>query len=147
MVVEAPFQYSLAQFTIRESRAPDKQLAVYRAYLNDSRSIPHQWPTETIQMTEPHVIPAAALEVSGEPEPALERVSARPILITEQEVAFGTAAALGVQLRTTRWWIRATRVIAAATRRMFLTLMADSRRPRRYGFLENALMAREMDRL
>ncbi|HYB36124.1 MAG TPA: hypothetical protein VEF72_10345 [Mycobacterium sp.] len=98
-------------------------------------------------MTEPHVIPAAALEVSGEPEPALERVSARPILITEQEVAFGTAAALGVQLRTTRWWIRATRVIAAATRRMFLTLMADSRRPRRYGFLENALMAREMDRL
>jgi hypothetical protein len=47
-------------------------------------------------MTKPHVIPFPALEVSGEIEPARERLSAPPILITEQEVAFSTAAAVGV---------------------------------------------------
>ena len=54
-------------------------------------------------MTEPHETPAPTLELSGETEPALEKESAPPILITEQEVAFGTAAALGTQPRTTRW--------------------------------------------
>ena len=102
-------------------------------------------------MTEPHVIPSLALEVSGEPEPALEGLSASPTLITEQEVAFSTAAALGVQPRTSRWWISAIRLIAAAPRRMVLTSTADSRAPRnyprRYSFLEDARMAREMRRL
>jgi hypothetical protein len=87
----------------------------------------------------------------GDPERALNGVSP-PILIPGQEVAFSTAAALGVQRKTPRWWLRATRVIAAALRRLFLTSTADSRRPqryspRRYSFLENAIMAREMDRL
>jgi hypothetical protein len=54
-------------------------------------------PKEAIYMTEPRVTLPPAAEVSGEPEPALERVSAPPILITEQEVAFSTAAALGVR--------------------------------------------------
>jgi hypothetical protein len=63
-------------------------------------------------MVEPPVTPPPALKMSGETEPALERVSAPPILITEQEVAFSTAAALGTQPRTSRWWIRAIRVIA-----------------------------------
>jgi len=103
-------------------------------------------------MTEPRVILPPAAEVSGGPEPALERVSAPPILITEQEVAFSTAAALGVEPRTSRWRTRATRVIVATPRRMSLTSMANSRRPqryypRRYDFLEHAHMAHEMHRL
>ena len=103
-------------------------------------------------MTEPHVTPPPALEVSGEAEPAVQRVSAPPILITEQEVAFSTAAALGTRPRTSRWWIKATRVIAAGLRPNFLTSAADSRLPRRYyppryDFIEDARMAREMDRL
>jgi hypothetical protein len=89
----------------------------------------------------------------GDPERALDGVSAPPILIPGQEVAFSAATALGLlQPKTSRWWLRATRVIAAAPRRLFLTSTADSLRPqryspRRYSFLENAIMAREMDRL
>ena len=103
-------------------------------------------------MTEPNEASAPALELWGETEPALERVSAPPILISEPEVAFSTVAAVGAQQRTTRWWIRATRVIAATPSLVFATLTADSRRPRsdcprRYRFLEDALMAREMHRL
>jgi hypothetical protein len=83
-------------------------------------------------MTEPRVIRAKATEVSSEPERALEAVPLT--LITEQEFSFSTAVALGVR------------------RRMFVTSTADSRQPRRYcprrySFLENALMARERDRL
>jgi hypothetical protein len=103
-------------------------------------------------MTESHVIPPPGPEVSEQPVAALERVSAPPILIAEQEVAFSTAAARGLRPRTSRWWIRATRLIAVAGRRLFVTSRADSRRaprycPRHYGFLENARMAREMHRL
>jgi hypothetical protein len=104
-------------------------------------------------MTDRHVIPARqSSRLPGESARALEAVSAPPILITEKEFAFGTAAALGVQRKTSRRWFRATHVIAAALRRLFLTSTADSRRPqrycpRRYSSLENAIMAREMDRL
>jgi hypothetical protein len=103
-------------------------------------------------MSEPHVIPPPAPELQGKPEPALETVSAPPILITEQAVAFSTAAAQAVQPRTSHRWIRATRPIALALRRMFPTSTADSRRaagyyPRHYRFLEDARMAREMHRL
>jgi hypothetical protein len=88
----------------------------------------------------------------GDPERALDGVLAPPILIPGQEIAFSTAAAPGLQRKTPRRCFRATRVIAAALRRLFLTSTADSRRPqryspRRYSFLENAIMAREMDRL
>lgn len=103
-------------------------------------------------MAEPHVIPPPAPEPPGKPEPAIETVSAPPILITEQEVAFSTAAARGVQPRTSHRWIRATRLIALAPRRMSPISTADSRRarryyPRAYRFLEDARMAREMHRL
>jgi hypothetical protein len=103
-------------------------------------------------MTEPYVIPCPAPELQGKPEPALETVAAPPILITEQEVAFSTAAAQAVQPRPSHWWTRATRLIALAPRRIVPTLTADSRRApsyyaRHYGFLEDARMAREMHRL
>jgi hypothetical protein len=99
-------------------------------------------------MAEPHVIPPPAPEPPGKPEPAIETVSAPPILITEQEVAFSTAAARGVRPRTSHRWIRATSLVALTIRRM----TADSHRaprydPQHYRFLEDARMAREMHRL
>jgi hypothetical protein len=71
-----------------------------------------------------------------------------PTLITEQQVRFSTAAALSAPNRQRT---RNARVVAAM-RRMF-ALSLDAPRPerrhqaRRYSFLEDALMGREMDRL
>lgn len=70
-----------------------------------------------------------------------------PTLITEQQVRFSTAAALSAPTRRTR-----NAGFVAAMRRLF-AVSPESTRPerrhhaRRYTFLENALMAREMDRL
>ncbi len=113
-------------------------------------------------MTQPHVKPAATLEISGGPASALEGVSVQPILVTEQEVTFGTAAALGVQPKTSRWWIRAIRVSVESGRRRWLdtVLMPRLARvrsaltqpgphyPRREpAYFEAARMSREMERL
>lgn len=78
--------------------------------------------------------------------PSVEATSAE-VLISTQQVAFGTAIALGIRRRKSF----GGRLVAIA-RRAF-TASADApvpqRRhyPKRYGFLENALMAREMERL
>ena len=77
--------------------------------------------------------------------PSVE-VSSTEVLITPQQVAFSTAAAAGVRHESV-----GARLVASM-RRAFAT-SADSSRPRprsypkRYGSLENALMAREMERL
>jgi hypothetical protein len=77
--------------------------------------------------------------------PSVE-VSPTEVLITTQQVAFSTAAAEGVRPEST-----GARLVASV-RRVFAT-SADASHPRpqhypkRYGFLENALMAREMERL
>jgi len=95
---------------------------------------------------------AGAAETVDAPVP--EPTSAGPsallesteVLITEQQVLFSTAAARGVRRDPTR------SRIGGVLRRIFAT-DADSSRPRahdvprRYGFLESSLMAREMDRL
>jgi hypothetical protein len=100
-------------------------------------------------------------EMTGTPEgyvgaPAgqqgIEALSPAPVLITEQEVAFGTAAAVRARPTTMRRCIDATPVVVSAIHRMFTTGAADARRARRdypkhYVFLEHACMAREMDRL
>src|SRR5262245_6610519 len=75
-----------------------------------------------------------------------------PVLFTEQAVAFGTAAALSVRPAKTRRWAVATAVALTALHRTVLTLTPEKRAPqryywRRYDFLENAAMAREMERL
>jgi hypothetical protein len=75
-----------------------------------------------------------------------------PVLFTEQEVAFSTAAALSVRPAKTRRWAVATAVGLAALHRTVLTLTPEKRAPRRYysrrhEFLEDAAMAREMERL
>ena len=73
-------------------------------------------------------------------------VSSPEVLITTQQVAFSTAAAAGVRRES----IGAR--LVASVRKMFAA-SADASRPRphdypkRYAYLENALMAREMERL
>ena len=82
----------------------------------------------------------------------LEAVSPAPVLITEREVAFATAPAAPVPSPTARWWAKAIHAVSTGASGMLRTSTADSRPtrqdcPRRYTFLENALMSREMDRL
>jgi hypothetical protein len=92
-----------------------------------------------IQMTELKMPSTAALDVPSDVERTLKAAFRTPVLITEQRVLFSTAAAMPVRPATTRWWIQATHVIAAALRQTFF--------PDRYSYLDDALMAREMLRL
>ena len=75
-----------------------------------------------------------------------------PVLITVQEVAFSTAAAMPVRPTTLRHWAGAPSVVVTAMCRMLPTSTPDVRAsrgnyPKRYSFLEHACMSREMDRL
>jgi hypothetical protein len=85
-------------------------------------------------------------------EPSGQAGVSAPILITEHEVAFSTAAAASVRPAKTRRWAAATAVVLAGLRRMAVT-WRPKKQPsrqyysRRYDFLENACMAREMERL
>ena len=86
---------------------------------------------------------ADTLDVVQHAEITAEAVSAARVLITEHEVVSATAADAAVPSPTTRRW---------AALWMLRTSTADSqpaRRhyPRRYTYLENALMSREMGRL
>jgi hypothetical protein len=92
----------------------------------------------------------SSLVESTEPSPQVG-VSA-PVLFTEQEVAFSTAAALSVRPAKMWRWAVATAVVVAALHRTALPLTLEKWAPRRYysrryEFLENAAMAREMERL
>ena len=75
--------------------------------------------------------------------------------LTSQHLC-STAAISGTPLRVRpraiHWWSEVTGVALAAIHRMQLTSRADGRQPRqycpkRYAFLEDSCMAREMDRL
>jgi hypothetical protein len=75
-----------------------------------------------------------------------DKTASTEVLITEQEVLFSTAAALPARRESI------TRRFVALMRRMFAASAHASRPPRRdvpkrYEFLESALMGREMDRL
>lgn len=85
-------------------------------------------------------------------EPAVETVTSAPVLITEQAVLFGTAAAVRARPTTTRRWTEATSIVLGPIHRMLATLASDARParrhyPKRYAYLEHACLAREMDRL
>lgn len=83
-----------------------------------------------------------SLRPAERPVPAIDE----PTLITEQQVRFATAAAVAVPRARPRRW-------AKAVRSALWELLdgpsepARRHRPQRYRYLENALMAREMDRL
>jgi hypothetical protein len=93
-------------------------------------------------MTQSHEIGATTLDLPNRPASTPETASRTPVVITEPEVAFSTAAAVGVQPTTTRWWITAARAVAAGARRMFLTT-PETRR----SYWTDSVMAREMHRL
>ena len=92
---------------------------------------------------------AAALdEATSQPLPAAPSIdtSSAEVLITEQEVLFSTAAALPARRE------KSTRRFLGLLHRVFATSARAPRPrqanyPKRYAFLENSLMAREMDRL
>ena len=79
-------------------------------------------------------------------------VSPAPVLISEHEVVLGTAVALRARPTTRRRWFEATHVLLAAVQRSLAPSKPEGRPvrrdyPKRYAYLENACMAREMDRL
>lgn len=79
-------------------------------------------------------------------------VSPAPVLISEHEVSLGTAVALRARPTTRRRWFEAINVLRAAMQRSLAPSTQEARPvrrdyPKRYTFLENACMAREMDRL
>jgi hypothetical protein len=109
-------------------------------------------PKETIEMITSQTTPAGTADAPyvpkpqpTSPAPADENASAE-VLITEQEVLFGTAAAV-----TPRRESIGHRFVASLKRAMAVTPDASRPKrgdyPRRYQFLERSLMAREMDRL
>jgi hypothetical protein len=70
-------------------------------------------------------------------------------LITEQQVLFSTAA-VALPPAKTRRWSDTVLAVTGALRAMFAASEKPPARrhyPKRYGYLENALMSREMDRL
>jgi hypothetical protein len=86
--------------------------------------------------------PGAALTSEATPQ--------TPVLITEAEVALGTAAAVPLRPVATGWRTRAG-LVAVAVRRMFAISANGERKPRhhpkRLRYLHDARMEREMHRL
>ena len=103
-------------------------------------------------MSELFAAPAEPQDLVEEPEHVIEAVSQPPVVITEQQVAFSTAAAVSLP-RT-----KPTRGVIAAVRAMFVHSSEDAASedaptaprhypPRRDAFLEDAAMQREMRHL
>ena len=98
-------------------------------------------------MSELIAAPDDPQDLVEEPENVLEELGQPPVVITEQAVAFSTAAAVGLP-RT-----KPTRRVIAALRAKFLSLSdgpPPAQRhylPRREAFIEDAAMDREMYRL
>jgi hypothetical protein len=96
-----------------------------------------------LTISAPHGMPDAVAAV----EPVTEEVTQKPVLITEQEVVFSTAAAVRVRPAN------AHRGLIAVLRGIFVNSTATAEKPRRHypprrhSYLEHAAMAREMHRL
>jgi hypothetical protein len=89
---------------------------------------------------------AAAPDVVQDAGPTVVKdlASHAPVLITQQEVVFSTAAAISPRRpSTSRRLIDSIRVVGAALHRP----PARRHYPQRFSFLEDSRMAREMDRL
>lgn len=93
--------------------------------------------------------PKPESDVGTSTAPLAANSAEAPVLITEQQVRFSTAAAVPlVPAETGRRWTDAVR---AAVRAMFTTSTTEARPRRHYpprnDFLESSRMAREMHRL
>jgi hypothetical protein len=93
--------------------------------------------------------PTSETVVDASPTPApVTTPTQEPVLITEQQVLFSTAA-VALPPAKTRRWTDTIGSVAAAVGAWFVEA-ANPPRPRytkRYDFLEHARMSREMDRL
>lgn len=98
-------------------------------------------------MSEFIAAPADPQDVVEDPKHVIEAVS-RPVVISEQQVVFSTAAAVPMPCAKP-----ARRQVIAALRAIFLSSSKDARPaprhypPRRDAFLEESAMLREMRRL
>jgi hypothetical protein len=84
------------------------------------------------------------------PVTSVANSTAAQVLITEQQVLLSTAAAVALPPAKTRRWSYPIEAVSAALRAMFAASEKPPARrhyPKRHGYLENALMSREMDRL
>jgi hypothetical protein len=102
--------------------------------------------------TTSEITPETLASVAPDTESSPKAGAAAPILITEQEVALSTAAAVPLRPTRIRRGAAAISAALAALRRMSEALTPDVREPRRhyprrYEFLERSCMAREMERL
>jgi|EndMetStandDraft_3_1072993.scaffolds.fasta_scaffold06525_6 hypothetical protein len=95
---------------------------------------------------------AVAPEVVEQPADIAEASPRTPVLITEQQVLFATAAALPLEpAKTSRRWVEVLRAIGAGVKAAVTS--SDEARPKRQhyparnDFLEDSRMAREMMRL
>ena len=101
------------------------------------------------RLNRPDVTPVGSAEGRAGVEPVVDAAVSRVrVLITEQEVLLSTAAAVTVpSKKTAEQWIALLR-----PRRLFMHSRADERAakhrhyPHHYVFVEQALMAREMER-
>ena len=95
----------------------------------------------------------AAREVEHDIAEVVEAPPRTPVLITEQQVLFATAAALPLQPeKAGRRFVEALRALGASAKAVFTTSGDDAqpksrRNPPRHDYLENSRMAREMLRL
>jgi hypothetical protein len=95
----------------------------------------------------------ASPEAIEQPADVADAAPRTPVLITEQQVLFATAAAVPLQpAKTSRRWTEVVRAFGASVRAAFVTSSDDTQpKPRHYpsrnDFLEDSRMAREMMRL
>ncbi len=100
-------------------------------------------------MTESHEASAATLQALSHHELAVETPSPKPVLITEQEVVLGTAAAVQARPGSLTWWTKATRfVVSAVDQTLPPSMETPPRRhyPSRSSSLERSWVQREMSR-
>ena len=100
-------------------------------------------------LNRPGVTPADSAEGRAGVEPVVEPAAAEaPILITEQEVLFSSAATVSISSKKTAGqWIALLRPRRPFTRSTVDERPAKHRHyPQHYVFLEQTLMAREMER-
>jgi hypothetical protein len=88
-----------------------------------------------------------------QPADVAEAAPSTPVLITEQQVLFATAAAVPLEpAKTSRRWTEVVRGIGASLRAAFMTSSDEAQPKRRHypsrnDFLEDSRMSREMLRL
>jgi hypothetical protein len=93
--------------------------------------------------------PLGAQSDAAIPSADVEASPRTPVLITEQQVLFATAAALPLQPATTRRWTQSVRAFFSAA---FVASSNEARPKRRHypsrdDFMEDSRMSREMMRL